>query len=957
MRTALLLRAGLLGLLGQAMAATAIHGQAVPEKKAGPEAKPPANLADKKYEDFEKVTKGAKEIEGLFKLWHKDENLYMEIKEDQLNKPYLLPIAIARGMGMGGYTLNFGEQWVLLFRKITDEKIYLVRRNVRFTAKKSAPVAAAVETTYTDSVLQSIRILSKNPKTHAYLISLNDIFLNDLAQLGVGNLDRSRSTWDKIKAFPRNIEIRVAATYSMGGYYRRFLLDDSVIDPRGVNLVIHYGLVELPDGGYQPRIADDRVGYFLSATKDFSTDNKDTSFVRYVNRWRLERAEGDAKSSKLSVPKKRIVYWVEKTVPHEYRAYVRDGILEWNKAFEKIGFRDAIEVRQQENEDFDPEDMNYNTFRWITSGGAFAMGPSRANPLTGELLDADIIFDADMVRYFKLEARILGVGGAPSIEQFPSSIQALKRGWTLPNPGWFASPASEEGSTAGWDNRRAAMTEVPEGIKRLWAIRQGHCQCAGCMKYELGLAALAIGAQEADKEGPKDGTKDAAKDARESERDRKLEELVGQAIKMVVMHEVGHTLGLRHNFKASTMLDNNQLNDTSITRVKGNTGSVMDYLPVNIAPKGVKQGDYFTTTIGPYDYWAIEYAYKPLEGGTEGELSKLREIAKRGALPGLDYGTDEDMMTADPHINAFDLGKDPMQFAQDRMELAAQLIKDLANKVVDKGDGYQRVRQAFDMMLGQYGNAAYLASQFVGGEHIHRDHAGDTNGRDPFLPVAPQKQRAALKFVQEQVLTDRPFKFPPQLLRRLAVDRWYHWGNEYSLFGGVDYPVHERILGIQRVVLGQLLGSATLARVQNTALKFDKEEPLQISEIFRAVTDSVWDFPKGKRDDDKKNGMGPSIIRRNLQREHLTVLSKMVVEPRRESFYFYLDDYFSPYGQAAMPADAKSLARLHLRQIKDGIAVALKAPSGMDDTARAHYEESLERINRVLAASLQASNP
>src|SRR6266566_585274 len=129
----------------------------------------------------------------------------------------------------------------------------------------------------------------------------------------------------------------------------------------------------------------------------------------------------------------------------------------------------------------------------------------------------------------------------------------------------------------------------------------------------------------------------------DKDKDKVPEEMIGQAIKMVVMHEVGHTLGLRHNFKASTMLKNEQLHDTSITRKVGLSGSVMDYLPANIAPKGVKQGDYFSTTLGPYDYWAIEYAYKPLPGGTEGELEALKEIAKRGAAPGHDYGTDEDL--------------------------------------------------------------------------------------------------------------------------------------------------------------------------------------------------------------------------------------------------------------------------------------------------------------------------
>src|SRR5262249_17859620 len=147
----------------------------------------------------------------------------------------------------------------------------------------------------------------------------------------LGQFDNQRSVWHKIKAFPRNIELQVQATYSGGRFW--WFDDDSNIDHRGKTVVIHYGLAELPDGGYQPRIADDRVGYFVTAIKDFSSESKDTSFIRYVNRWRLERAEPvDPKNpNKLSVPKKSIKFYIEKTVPHEYRAAVQEGIHEWNK--------------------------------------------------------------------------------------------------------------------------------------------------------------------------------------------------------------------------------------------------------------------------------------------------------------------------------------------------------------------------------------------------------------------------------------------------------------------------------------------------------------------------------------------------------------------------------------------------------------------------------------------------
>src|SRR4029077_7598633 len=184
--------------------------------------------------------------------------------------------------------------------------------------------------------------------------------------------------------------------------------------------------------------------------------------------------------------------------------------------------------------------------------------------------------------------------------------------------------------------------------------RQGICQCGPCMKTQIGLAAMTLAARGMLKPGEK-----------------VPEELINQAIKETVMHEVGHTLGLRHNFKASTMLKNEDLHNTAITRKQGLVGSVMDYNATNLAPKGVKQGDYFTTTIGPYDYWAIEYGYKPLSGGTEGEVEKLQEIAKRGASAGLDYATDEDLYAgSDPLVNQWDLGNDPAKFAQDRILMA-----------------------------------------------------------------------------------------------------------------------------------------------------------------------------------------------------------------------------------------------------------------------------------------------
>ena len=357
----------------------------------------------------------------------------------------------------------------------------------------------------------------------------------------------------------------------------------------------------------------------------------------------------------------------------------------------------------------------------------------------------------------------------------------------------------------------------------------------------------------------------------------------------------------------------------------------MDYNPVNLAPKGVKQGDFFTSTLGPYDYWAIEYGYKPLAGGTQGEKAELGKIAARGAETGHAFATDEDLRTADPLVNQWDLGSDPLQYAQSRMALAEDLMTGLADRVVEKGEGYQRARVAFSKLLQQYGDGAFLTAQFVGGEYAHRDHRGDANGRDPFVPVACAKQREALKFLQDRILTDRPFGFPADQVRKLAADRWLHWGNEHAFMGGVEFKLNDRILGVQRVCLRELLSDRTLGRMQDLAAKADKDGCITIAEVMRTLTDSTFvDLPTAA---DKAAADRSSIIRRNLQRAYVGELSRVVL-------------------RGTVP-DARSLARMHLKDVSKRIDLALndkKAPP--EDTVRAHLEETKEQIAKVLGATM-----
>lgn len=913
--------------------------------RGGGEGDRPDNPA-KKFRDFAEVTKGAEKIEGLFNLYRKDDHLYAEIRPNQFDQPLLLPTTIARGVAQAGVALNTDDEMVLVFRRAGD-RVHLVRRNIHFKAPSGSPLEKSVRQNYTDSILMSLPIQTLNPGAGmAPLIDLSEVFLTDFAQLGLGSLDRGRTSWHQVKAFKDNLELEVEATY--GGNRGGFRGADGVADPRGITVVIHYSLIKAPDGGYRPRVADDRVGYFLSASKDFGSDNPDTAFVRNINRWRLEKADPKAK---LSPPKKQIVWYIEDTVPFEYRPYVEAGIREWNKAFEKIGFREAIAVRWQEpgRDDFDPEDTNYCTFRWVTTENGLAMSNLRANPLTGEMLDGDVVFHAGFVQYWKREYALLINGAAAgdgAVGQRPealatgeiiSPILAAKMGYGQPGasglPGLEALrlPADRPRPEVIPSSWGALQWELS---KRLARGQRAECLSSQGVRRDLALAALAL----ADPEKP-------------SDRPSMLtDEFIGQAIKEVVMHEVGHSLGLRHNFKASTMLSGAELHDTTITRARGLYGSVMDYTTVNLAPKGQKQGDYYTTTLGPYDYWAIEYGYRPIDGN---EAEELKKIAARSGEPGLAFASDEDSsLNNDPYVNRWDLGGDPCAFARQRVALASELMSTLDARVVKEGESWSRTRQAFTQLLGYYGDAAHLGSAFIGGQSVSRHHKGDKDGLDPIVPIAGAKQRECLKYLVDELLSDKAFHFSPALLRRLGAERWYHWGHEGST--AVDYPLLERVLDVQRIVLAHCLDSGTLGRLQNQELQADPgSDPLKMEEVFRMLSDGVWsDVAVPANAADAKLGL--STLRRNLQREYLRRLGGIVLggtnRAAGDAFVYVSFD-----GGGDPPADARALARLHLQQIRDRIRAVLGAAGlSIDDTTRAHLEDCQERITKVLDAPLSA---
>jgi hypothetical protein len=835
---------------------------------------------------YREAIKGTDKLEGLFTIYRgeEDSKIYLELKPEQLNKNYLCTVTLESGIGESGIYSGLPLQDFLFYFRRVNNRLHFVVRNVKFRTEQDEPELRSLARSFSDSVLYALEIDSIDPYSKNILINLNNLLMQDLPGLtsllkhylrADYRLDENTSYFGDVDSFPFNLEIE--SVYSFSSLEGAYLV--TLPDSRALTLKAHYSFSQLPENnGYIPRLADDRVGYFITAFQNFSKNNGKEPFVRYINRWHLEPSDPNAP---LSPPKKPIVFWIENAVPLEFRDAIREGVLMWNQAFAKAGFQNAIEVRQMPDDaDWHPADVRYNTIRWFNSLDAgFARGPARVNPLTGEILDADIIVDANMVRSIQQEYRALMAEKV--------GAEHLSDCGVIPNSQFPIQNSDSDFCYGAEFSNQAAMGA-------------------------LALSLLQNATPTSDE----------------------MKEYVHQYIRSLIAHEVGHTLGLRHNFHGSTMLAPQELNNTEVTHTKGLVGSVMDYLPVNIAPQGTQQGDYFPAVVGPYDEWAIEYGYKPhpdLSAAAmipEAEKSFLEKIALASPLPELSYATDEDIWDINPLANVWDISSDVLVYSQWQMDNARAMWQRLDQHYPLRGESYSDLRVLFSSILRYYFRNASLLTQYIGGQSFGRHHA-DENMRPSFVPVSLEQQRQVLAKLQEYVFAEDAFSFPPQLLNQLAPSRWQHWGN-FIPVSRLDYPIHERIQRFQAVILRSLLDSDRLNRLRDIEFKTTPGQALSMPELFNTLQKNIWTEVV-----DTREQKSISSLRRSLQREHLNILLDMVLRT------------------TDVPEDARTLAWFELRQLRKAIDASLKHQSeNLDIYTLAHLEETSDRINKALNAGL-----
>jgi len=749
----------------------------------------PKSKEKKEEKTLVQMIKDKKATLGLFDFYQdkKTGDTLMLIKETQLNTPFLHFAQTIDGLAEAGHFRGgYRGGKVIEFRRYFD-RIDIITKTARYQFDENSPISRAKDANISEAVLASVKIEKEEDGEIA--LKVNKLFLSEALhkvspwaraddkkakkRFKLGKLNDKKSRILDKRAYDNNVDVVV--DYVFNNNNPSVYGSKAVSDPRSVSVKLQHSFIELPKDDFSPRFDDARIGYFTHQY-DQMTSSSWAPYQDVIKRWNLVKKDPLAT---LSEPVEPIVWWVENTTPIEWRETIKEAVLAWNSSFEKAGFENALQVRvQPDDATWDAADINYNVLRWTSSpqprfGG---YGPSLANPLTGEMLGADI-----MLEFIFMKNR------------------------------WIYSSLYSQGAST--------LTTSEQNNQTSTAL---HCSAG----HELQQGFL-LG------------------QTMSNNNDIEHQALLKEGLRSLILHEVGHTLGLNHNMKASILWNEKEIHDKELT--KGIlTGSVMDYAPINVAPKGMKQGDYFQTEPGPYDDWAITYGYSTPLKDNEQEQKRLDNILARSAEHGLAFGNDADDMRApgrhiDPRIMTGDLSSNPVAYAVDRMDLINNLFGELKEKTLIDGQSYQRLLISANSLYGQYKRQAQVISRQIGGVYIERSFVNDEtlNGSksQPYTPVPKLVQQAAM-----QALTDHVFANNTLSSMQPLYNYMQHQRRGFNHFTKNEDPkAHDMVLNMQKSVLDQLMHKKVLKRISDTNLYGND---YSLNEVFSSLTAAIFNNQK-----------------------------------------------------------------------------------------------------------------